>query len=67
MSYPTISRNPDGVVADKPIALRLLPGELDQARDLAGKLGLSYGALARRAYLKGLPLLLAEHEKGSTA
>jgi hypothetical protein len=57
MSAHTHTRNPHGVADTKPIALRLLPEERDQAERLARKTGCSMSWLAREAYLKGLPLI----------
>jgi hypothetical protein len=53
-------RNPPGVVIERPIALRLMPEELDKATRLAKTIGCSKAALARRAYLAGLPLVAAD-------
>lgn len=53
------SRNPAGIVKTKPIALRLMPGELDDAARIAAERNVSRSALAREAYLKGLPLVVA--------
>jgi hypothetical protein len=58
MKYP--NRNPAGVVNDKPIALRLMPCELNDANELAKVAGISRGKLARIAYLRGLPLVKAD-------
>lgn len=54
-----ITRNPQGVVKDKPIALRLMPDELAEAQQVAEKAGCSKSSLARAAYLRGLPLVVA--------
>lgn len=51
------SYNPDGVVTEKPIALRLLPNERKRAEKVAQKHGLSRGALARLAFNAGLPII----------
>lgn len=51
------SYNPDGVVTEKPIALRLLPNERKHAEKVAQKHGLSRSALARRAFNAGLPIV----------
>lgn len=64
---PGPKRTPKGVDTNRPIALRLRPEERKQAERVAKKLNVSRSNLARLAYLNGLPLLLAEHEKGSTA
>lgn len=60
MSAHTQTRNPHGVADVKPIALRLLPEERDQAEALAQKAESSMSSLARKAYLKGLPLVIEE-------
>jgi len=49
--------NPDGVTKGKPIALRLLPEESVEAGRIAKKRKQSKSAMAREAYLLGLPLL----------
>ena len=54
------TRNPSGVAKVKPIALRLLPEERSQAERLAKESGHSASAIARKAYLKGIPLVSAE-------
>lgn len=51
------TRNPQGVVIERPIALRLMPEELDRARRVAKTFGCSMSSLARSAYLAGLPLV----------
>jgi hypothetical protein len=56
----TNTRNPHGVAEVKPIALRLLPEEREAAEKLSEELGCSKSMLARDAYLKGLPLVIAE-------
>lgn len=53
------SRNPAGIVKTKPIALRLMPSELTDAARIAAERNVSRSALAREAYLKGLPLVIA--------
>lgn len=53
------SRNPAGIVTTKPIALRLMPGERIEADRIAAERNVSRSALAREAYLKGLPLVVA--------
>lgn len=57
MTQPKPSRNPAGIETKKPIALRLMPSELADAKRIASKQGMSQSALARRAFLKGLPLI----------
>lgn len=57
MTQPKHARNPSGLATKTPIALRLMPGELADAKRIAAQQGLSQSALARRAYLKGLPLV----------
>lgn len=56
MRNPT-TRNPNGLVKDKPIALRLMPDELSEAKQLANDRRQSESAMAREAYLLGVPLL----------
>lgn len=51
-------RTPDGVDYLKPIALRLMPAEREQAELLSKRLGKTKAALAREAYLAGLPLII---------
>jgi len=51
------TRNPEGVSKGKPIALRLLPAEEVEATSLSKKRHQSKSAMAREAYLLGLPLL----------
>lgn len=60
MTQQKSSRNPAGIIKDKPIALRLMPKELANAERISGKLGLSRSALARKAYLAGLPIVEKE-------
>ena len=57
MTHSSNSRNPNGIVKDKPIALRLMPKELANAERVATKNGMSRSALARHAFLVGLPLV----------
>lgn len=57
MKHHPASRNPAGLVTSKPIALRLMPDELARAVRIAEKQGLSRAALARKAFLAGLPAL----------
>jgi len=54
------SRNPAGLATKKPIALRLMPAERAEATRIAAKLGTSQSALARRAYLAGLPVVMKQ-------
>lgn len=54
---PHKSRNPAGLATKKPIALRLMPAERADAERFAAKLGTSKSALARSAYLAGLPII----------
>lgn len=61
----TTTRNPGGLVKGKPIALRLMPGELEEAGRVAEKRHLSKSAMARQAYLLGLPLLKQQPAKTS--
>lgn len=60
MSGKHTSRNPSGVTKSKPIALRLLPPERKDADRVARKRGLTDSALAREAFLRGLPLVESE-------
>jgi len=55
-----IKRNPEGLVKETPIALRLMPQELKQARMLAAEHGVSCSKLARTAYLAGLPVAIEQ-------
>lgn len=55
-------RNPAGLDSRNPIALRLMPEELRDARDISGQIGVSKAKLAREAYLRGLPLVC--HDRG---
>jgi len=52
-----IKRNPDGLATQKPIALRLMPEELANARRVSQESNVSMSRLAREAFLKGLPLV----------
>lgn len=52
--------NPAGLVTNKPINLRLMPEELIEADRISSEARLSKSNLARRAYIKGLPLVIAE-------
>lgn len=54
------TRNPVGVSKGKPIALRLLPAEEVEAGLIATERHQSKSAMAREAYLIGLPLLKAQ-------
>jgi hypothetical protein len=60
MSGKHTSRNPGGVTKSKLISLRLQPQERAQAERVAAKKGLTRSALARQAFLKGLPLIESE-------
>lgn len=51
-------RTPDGVNYSKPIALRLMPDEREQAEVISTRLNKTKSALAREAYLAGLPLII---------
>lgn len=53
-------RNPDGLATKKPIALRLMPDELAENKRISTELNCSKSSLAREAYLKGLPLVIAD-------
>ncbi|HJW24549.1 MAG TPA: hypothetical protein VJ576_06585 [Rhodocyclaceae bacterium] len=52
--------NPAGLVTKRPISLRLMPSELQEAERIAATLGISMAKLAREAYLRGLPLVCTE-------
>ena len=52
--------NPAGLATDKPINLRLMPEERQDAQALAEAAGISMSKLARSAYLKGLPIVCTE-------
>lgn len=52
-----ITRNPKGVTKEKPIALRLKKDERLAAEKLAGEKKITLSALARDAFLAGLPLI----------
>lgn len=56
MKHP-LTRNPYGTVKNRPIALRLMPEELDEADELSSLFGCSKSSLARDAYLKGIKLV----------
>lgn len=51
-------RTPDGVNHGKPIALRLMPAEREQAELVSKRIGKTKSALAREAYLIGLPFII---------
>lgn len=53
----TTKRNPEGLVREKPIALRLMPQELLDAERIASEMNLTKSCLARKAYLAGLPFV----------
>ncbi|WP_153111524.1 hypothetical protein [Propionivibrio limicola] len=53
-------RNPDGLWTKKPISLRLMPEEREEAERLSGELNITLSALARQAYLKGLPIVVRD-------
>lgn len=53
-------RNPDGLEKNKPIALRLMPEERENAERIAMQFNISQSLLARKAYLHGLPFVTAE-------
>lgn len=55
----TRKRSPSGV-DNKAIALRLMPKEREEAVDLSSASKLTMSAFARKAYLKGLPLVREE-------
>lgn len=52
-----ITRNPKGVTKEKPIALRLKRDERLAAERLASEKNITLSALARDAFLAGLPLI----------
>lgn len=47
-------RAPNGAVSNKPIALRLLPAELDKVKQVAAREQRSLASVARLALLRGL-------------
>lgn len=55
----TRKRSPSGV-DNKAIALRLMPKEREEAVELSSAGKLTMSAFARKAYLKGLPLVRKE-------
>jgi len=60
-------RNPDGLISKKPIALRLMPAELAQAKKVASENHTSLSCLAREAFLKGLPFVVSSAATPSLA
>lgn len=54
-----VKRNPDGLVKKQPIALRLMPDELANAKRVSEETNTSLSYLAREAFLKGLPLVIS--------
>lgn len=52
--------NPPGLVTRKPINLRLMPDELREADRISAAAAISKSNLARKAYLRGLPLVAEE-------
>lgn len=52
-------RNPDGLISKKPIALRLMPDELDNAKRVSSEANISLSRLAREAFLIGLPMVMS--------
>jgi len=60
MSQPESSRNPRGLATRKPISLRLMPEELENADVLAEELNVTKSKLARIAYLAGLPVAIRQ-------
>lgn len=59
-------RNPDGLISNKPIALRLMPEELSNAKRVSQEINVSMSYLAREAFLKGLPLVVSPSAKPAT-
>ena len=55
-------RNPDGLITDKPIALRLMPDERAEAERIADHLCMTLSCLARLAFLAGLPSVAANDD-----
>lgn len=53
-------RNPDGLISNKPIALRLMPNERAHAIRVSQENNVSMSCLAREAFLKGLPLVISD-------
>ena len=50
-------RNPAGIEIRRPIALRLMPQEREDAERVAAKLNISLSNLARQSFLEGLPIV----------
>ncbi|MEW6166041.1 MAG: hypothetical protein AB1642_13365 [Pseudomonadota bacterium] len=65
MGKKQTSYAPDGVVSERPIALRLLPDERKHAERLASRHNISKGALARLAFNAGLPIIEQQLMKAS--
>lgn len=61
-----LTRNPRGLVKNRPIALRLMPDELVEAEQLSTLYHSSESAFARLAYLKGIELIKANPLPTST-
>lgn len=57
MKPATTTRNPHGVTKSKTIALRLIGKERVEAEEVSEDRHQSLSAMAREAYLLGLPLL----------
>jgi len=66
MTKQTKSRNHAGLATKKPIALRLTPGDRDEAVRIAEKLGVSMSLLAYRAYSAGLPTVTGQETDPSS-
>lgn len=60
----TVIRNPHGLVKKSPIALRLMPDELENARRVSTDIQISMSRLAREAFIKGLPLVISGRASG---
>lgn len=67
MSHQESSRNPRGLATRKPISLRLMPCELDQADSISGEFGITKSKLARDAYLAGLQTVIDKLSSTSAA
>ena len=55
-------RNPAGIDVKRPIALRLMPVERQDAERVAAKLNISLSNLARQSFLVGLPVIERRNE-----
>ena len=60
---PSLKRAPNGVVSDRPIALRLLPADMIKVKEVATAEKRSLASVARLAMLRGL----AEYQRDPRA